>query len=144
MGKYRELITKAMEKGFAEESWAATDEFMSMLCKKYPELHDALMCTLESIAYKIPKEEAETIVRRMSPRGQYWSYNQAKDFAQSHGITGDWVNWYLVMNMAYNDYYDTAKAFSLQNDPEFYFCIAKDFIEDPDAKPLKVEKYFLD
>ena len=43
-----------------------------------------------------------------------------------------------------NDYYDTAKVFGLQNDAEFYLNLAKDFIEDPAAKPLKVEKYFLD
>ena len=27
--------------------------------------------------------------------------------------------------------------------PEFFFSLARDFIEDADAKPLKVEKYFL-
>ena len=48
------------------------------------------------------------------------------------------------MNMIYNDYCDTAKLYNLQNDPEFFFSLARDFIEDPDAKPLKVEKYFLD
>lgn len=31
MGKYRELVTKAMDKGFAAESWQVTDEFMDML-----------------------------------------------------------------------------------------------------------------
>ena len=62
---------------------------------------------------------------------------------KSHGIKGDWTNWYLVLNMHYNDYYDTAKAFDLQDDPEFFSSLARDFIEDADAKPLKVEKYFL-
>jgi hypothetical protein len=28
-------------------------------------------------------------------------------------------------------------------DPEFYFSIARDFINDADAKDFKVEKYFL-
>lgn len=143
MGKYRELVTKAMDKGFAEESWQVTDEFMDMLCKKYPALYDDIIDKLECLAYKIPKDEAENIVRRMSPRGQYWTFNQAKEFVQNHGVTHDWINWYLVLNMVYNDYYDTAKTFGLQNDPEFYFSLAKDFIDDPDAKPLKVEKYFL-
>lgn len=143
MGKYTELVNRAMDKGLSDDAWALMDEFVELLCKKYPDLYEHLMDKLEALAYKIPKDEAEDIVHQMSPRGQYWSYNQAKDFAQSHGITGNWCNWYLVLNMAYNDYYDTAKTFGLQNDPEFYFSIAKDFIEDPDAKPLKVEKYFL-
>ena len=143
MGKYRELVTKAVDKGFVEESWQVTDEFMDMLCKKYPALYDDIIDKLECLAYKIPKDEAENIVRRMIPKGQYWTFNQAKEFVQNHGITHDWVNWYLILNMVYNDYYDTAKTFGLQNDPEFYFSLAKDFIDDPDAKPLKVEKYFL-
>lgn len=143
MGKYRELVTKAVDKGFVEESWQVTDEFMDMLCKKYPALYDDIIDKLECLAYKIPKDEAENIVRRMTPKGQYWTFNQAKEFVQNHGVTHDWVNWYLVLNMVYNDYYDTAKTFGLQKDPEFYFSLAKDFIDDPDAKPLKVEKYFL-
>lgn len=143
MSKYRELVRKAMDKGFSEESWAIMDDFVDMLCKKYPELYDHVIDELECLAYRIPKDEAEDIVRHMSPRGQNWSYSQAKDFVESHGVQDNWVNWYLVLNMVYNDYYATAKVFGLQNDAEFYFNLAKDFIEDPDAKPLKVEKYFL-
>lgn len=143
MSKYRELVDKATAKGFPDEAWNVLDEFIDMLCKKYPDMYDDIIEKLECLAYRIPKDEAEDIVRRMSPRGQYWSFNQAKEFVQDHGVVDNWVNWYLVLNMAYNDYYDTAKAFGLQNDPEFYYNIAKDFIEDPDAKPLKVEKYFL-
>ena len=37
MSKYRELVRKAMDKGFSEESWAIMDDFVDMLCKKYPE-----------------------------------------------------------------------------------------------------------
>lgn len=143
MNTYRELVGRAMDKGFSEEYWDIMDDFISMLCKKYPDLYDTIMEKLECLAYRIPEDEAESIVRRMSPRGQHWSYNQVKDFVESHGIKGDWINWYLVLNMCYNDYYDTAKAFDLQNDPEFFFSLARDFIEDADAKPLKVEKYFL-
>lgn len=143
MGKYKELVDKITRKDLEEEALCIMSEFMDMLCKDYPDLYEDAMCKLEKLAYKISKDEAENIVGRMSPRGQYWSYNQAKEFVQSHGITDNWIDWYLVLNMAYNDYYNTAKTFGLQNDPEFYYNIARDFIEDPDAKPLKVEKYFL-
>ena len=39
---------------------------------------------------------------------------------------------------------NTAVMVGMQNDDEFYFSLACDFINDPDAKPFKVEKYFLD
>ncbi len=88
------------------------------------------------------EEEATKIVRHMEPKGQCWSYNQVKDYVTTQGITTNYVNWYLVMNMCYNDYYNTAKAYNLQNDTNFYFNLAKDFIFDPDAEPFKVERYF--
>lgn len=142
MGKYRELITKAIEKGHGEEAWDLADEVMEKIKRKWPDLYEDLMCDLECLAYKIPTEEAIQIVKAMRPKGQHWSMQQIKDYCRDKGIDKDIVNWYLVMNMCYNDYYDTAKTFGLQNDDEFYYSLAKDFIEDPDAKPLKVEKYF--
>ncbi len=144
MGRYRELITKAIDKGSEEEAWTLADEVMEKLHKKHPDMYEELMDDLECLAYKIPTEEAMQIVKAMRPKGQNWSMQQVKDLCREHGIDKDIVNWYLVLNMMYNDYYGTAKAFGLQGDEEFYFCLAKDFIEDPDAKPFKVEKYFLD
>lgn len=79
----------------------------------------------------------------MKPRGQMWSYEQIKKYIEGKGITDRYVDWYLVMNMCYNDYYNTAKMYGLQNEVDFYFHLAKDFIEDPDAEPHKVAKYFL-
>lgn len=144
MGKYRELVSKAMDKGFAEEAWAATDKIMAQLCKRYPEYYDALICELEKLAYRIPKEQAERIVRSMSPYGQRWSLEQVRNLLKSKGITENCVNWYLVMNMVYNDNMNTASMVGMQDDENFFFSLACDFINDPDAKPFKVEKYFLD
>ena len=107
-------------------------------------MYEEFICHLEKLAYRISKEKAEMIVKSMQPKGQYWNFQQVKEFAKEHGAIGDWIDWYLVMNMVYNDYCDTAKMYNLQNDPEFFFSLARDFIEDPDARPLKVEKYFLD
>lgn len=105
----------------------------------YAQLKEAL----EAKAYEISPEKAKEIVQRMKPMGQQWSWHQIKEYITSKGISEDCVEkWYLVMNMVYNDYYNTAKAFGHLNDVEFFYNLAKDFIEDPDAKPLKVEKYF--
>lgn len=105
----------------------------------YAQLKEAL----EAKAYEISPEKAKEIVQRMKPMGQQWSWHQIKEYITSKGISEDCVEkWYLVMNMVYNDYYNTAKTFGHLNDVEFFYNLAKDFIEDPDAKPLKVEKYF--
>jgi hypothetical protein len=144
MGRYCELMTKLIDKGVGDEVWTISEDMLNKLARKDPMMFDEYIDKLEHLAYRIPKEEAERIVRAMRPKGQYWSYTQVYDLVKSKGVTGDWVNWYLVMNMVYNDFCATAKHFGLQNDVEFFYHLAKDFIEDPDAKPMKVEKYFLD
>lgn len=144
MGRYCELMTKLLDKGVGDEVWTISEDMLNKLSRKDPMMFDEYISKLEHLAYRIPKDEAERIVRGMRPKGQYWSYTQVYDLVKSKGVTGDWVNWYLVMNMVYNDFCATAKHFGLQNDVEFFYHLAKDFIEDPDAKPMKVEKYFLD
>lgn len=144
MGRYCELMTKLLDKGVEDEVWTISEDMLNKLARKDPMLFEEYIDKLEHLAYRIPKDEAERIVRAMRPKGQYWSYTQVMDLVRSKGVTGDCVNWYLVMNMVYNDYCATAKHFGLQNDVEFFYHLAKDFIEDPDAKPMKVEKYFLD
>ena len=144
MGRYCELIMKAVDKGMGDEAWEIAEDAMSKISRKDPALYDHIVDQLEQLAYRIPKDEAERIVRAMRPKSQYWTYEQVMNLVKSKGVTGDWTNWYLVMNMVYNDFCATAKHFGLHNDVDFYYHLAKDFIEDPDAKPMKVEKYFLD
>lgn len=144
MGKYCELMTKLLDKGVEDEIWTISEDMLNKLSRKDPTLYSSYIDQLEQLAYRIPKEEAERIVRAMRPKGQYWTYTQIVDLVKPKGVTGDWTNWYLVMNMMYNDYCNTAKMYGLQNDVDFFYHLAKDFIEDPDAKPMKVEKYFLE
>lgn len=144
MGRYCDLMTKVLDKGVDDEVWTVSEDMLNKLSRKDPALYNEFIEQLEHLAYRIPKDEAEQIVRNMRPKGQYWTYSQVMDLVKSKGITGDWINWYLVMNMVYNDFCGTAKAYGMQNDTEFYYHLAKDFIEDPDAKPMKVEKYFMD
>lgn len=81
-------------------------------------------------------------MRSMSPYGQRWSLEQVRSLLKSKGITENCINWYLVMNMVYNDNMNTASMVGMQADENFFLSLACDFINDPDAKPLKVEKYF--
>lgn len=134
---------KAVDKGYGDEAWEIADIAMDRLEKADPEAYDEAMLGLEKLAYKINRDEAEKIVRNMRPKGQAWSYQQVVDAVKERGVTKDFCNWYLVMNMVYNDFMNTARAYGAQNDVDFFFSLAKDFIEDPDARPLKVEKYFL-
>lgn len=137
----KELIKAVHAKGEQEELMHVIGWWYE---KTDPALRKTVCEKLEKLAYKITLQDAEQIVRNMQPRGQYWSAKQIKEYLATKGEEEEYINYYLVMNMAYNDYYGTAKLFGLQNDPEFFYSIAKDFICDQDAKPFKVEKYFED
>lgn len=138
------MLKKIREKNIDPEKVDEIFESMLNTLKKVdPDAYMEYKMKLEKLMYTITKEDAERIVRNMKPKGQMWSYEQVKRFIESKGYEDDFVDWYLVMNMCYNDYYNTAKTYGLQNEDDFYYNLAKDFIEDPDASPIKVAKYFM-
>lgn len=140
--QHKELYKSAAEKDDGEKMCYAVAHMLDEIASTNPRVYERCKNFLEEVAYSIPKPQAEMIVRNMSPRGQKWSYAEIEDFIKSKGIEGKCVEYYLTMNMVYNDFYDTAVQYGHQKDPEFYFSLAKDFINDPDAKPYKVERYF--
>lgn len=98
---------------------------------------------LKAVAFHIDHKEAREIVAKMEPSGEHWNMDQIEKAIAEKGVHHDkLIYYYLVMNMAYNDYKKTAEKFDLDN-VDFYFCIARDFIEDPDAKEFKTELYFM-
>ena len=81
-------------------------------------------------------EDADGVV------GGKYSWHQAQQYALNMGITGKnrQMEFYWAMNAMYSDYQPAAKKFGIDK-PEFYACMAKLFLEDPDAVENKVEEY---
>lgn len=135
----KHLITKVHDK-------AGDEELMEILLWWYgmsdERTRQAVSDKMQHVAFQITPAEAEAHVKAMRPSGQHWTCKQIKEYLATKGITSHINDYYLVMNMAFNDYHRTAQAYGLQNDADFYFSIARDFIEDPDAKPYKIERYF--
>lgn len=107
-----------------------------------PQMYEKYVNEAEGILYNITDDDAMNIVRRMAPFGEHWNKTDIYNFVRGQGEE-PCVDWYLVMNMMYNDYYQTAKRFGLDT-PDFYYNLSRDFIRDADAKPYKVQKYFMD
>lgn len=104
----------------------------------------SILGELEDLACRISADEAERIVKAMHPYGEKWSMETITAFIVTKNVSKDeCIHYYLVMNMMYNDYRDTAQRHGLDN-ADFYFELSRDFIEDADAKPYKVERYFDD
>lgn len=138
--KISHLLDKIYDQNYQGDLKQVIEDLYCKLDSK----HQELLCdSLKAVAYQIPLEKARKIVQSMTPFSEKWSYEAVKDYLLTKGIPPNQnIHYYLAMNMAYNDYYKTAEAFGQKDNPEFYFSIARDFIEDPDAGKLKVEMYF--
>ena len=147
MSEFKELIDKISRKDSSPKQMEELTEIMDELFVELDDAHSALynkyILKFEDIACRISEDKAREIVKAMKPYGEKWSYTTVKDVALFNKVEDDFVKYYLAMNMAYNDFYDTAKYVNKENDESFFFHLAKNFINDVDAKPHKVEKYFM-
>lgn len=147
MEKYRELMDKVASRGEKFEDMVSfreiLDETMNRLSKNYPQMFHDFEERIEDLVYVIPLEKAQHIVKGMKPFGEHWTYEEVKGVLNDRGIYKHCIEYYLTMNMVYNDYYDVATNFGHQNDLEFYFELTNAFVNDVDGGKHKVEKYFM-
>ena len=84
------------------------------------------------------KAMAEEIVNNMRPYAEHWSFEETRNLQRQRGINDiDEVEFYIVINSAYNDYKDL-----FNEDLERYIRFTIDFIKDEDAKQDKVFLYY--
>ena len=81
---------------------------------------------------------AENIIKNMKPYGMHWTMAQTEDVRKSNNLSSIRpVDFWIVMNMTYNDYRDI-----FEDDLNMYVKYSKAFILDEDAKESKVFTYF--
>lgn len=88
-------------------------------------------------------EWVESMEDKDGVKGGAYTWHQAQQYGRNMGITGEerLAEFYAVMNAMQSDYWQVAKKFGVDK-PEFYACMAKAFIEDPDAVEDKVAMYY--
>lgn len=88
-------------------------------------------------------EWVESMEDASGVKGGAYTWHQAQQYGRNMGITGEerLVEFYAAMNAMQSDYWQVAKKFGVDK-PEFYACMAKAFIEDPDAVDDKVAMYY--
>lgn len=99
-----------------------------------------------SNAEGVTKEKAHEWVKEMKnsdgSKGEHWNMEQIKNLREKMGLSQiDPMEFYVAVNMMYSDYCAVAKKYNVDT-PEFYGHLAKAFIEDKDAGPGKIAKYF--
>lgn len=104
-----------------------------------PKLYEHIECELYESAYGkvISKDMAHEWVKSMQPVGMYWTIEETTDAMQSLGYVYDPIEYYVVANMIYNDYYNLVKE-----DEEFALKMAYMWLNDADSKDHKLYRYW--
>ncbi len=109
-----------------------------------PEHEHSSMGDTEAESCELTREKADRWVKSMEnadgSRGAYWTMEKTEEVRRQYGITEKPLDFWVTMNMMYSDYCKVTEKFGV-NTLEFYACMAKAFLEDPDAKPGKLARY---
>ena len=138
-----EYIEKIVDNGKIEDMQELSEllEDIMEIIKDYDkECYEDFEMKLYEMAYgnHLNKSMAQDIVNKMRPYGQRWSYEESRNLQEQRGIKDiDPIEFFVVMNSAYNDYKDI-----FSEDIEGYIRFTIDFIKDEDAKEGKVFAYF--
>lgn len=93
---------------------------------------------------KVDEHKAMEWTRKMKnpdgTSGPHFPPPVAEQLRAAHAPKCDKWEFMVALNMMYADYSEVAKKFSADK-PEFYVCMAKAFLEDPDAGEGKLAKY---
>ncbi len=128
-------LSKSSLEGVINSMLEDLDSEKSPLVNKYEDL----ICEM---LYYIDEDEAIEIVKHMKPFGEVYTIESVEDTLTKSGINyDDIIEYYLCMNMFYNDCktYPESKRLDIN---EFCLEMSKLFINDSDAPKYKVEKYF--
>ena len=138
-----EYIEKIVDNGKIEDMQTLSDmlEDTMEIIKDYDkECYKDFEMKLYKMAYgnHLNKTMAEEIVHKMRPYGEKFTFEETRNLQRQRGINDiDEVEFYIVINSAYNDYKDL-----FNEDLESYIRFTIDFIKDEDAKQDKVFIYY--
>ena len=115
---------------------------LHMLCEEDMEPEDRSAHASEHKA--LTKETALEWTGRMQNEdgttGPHWSMEQTEQARKQRGIDCDPLE-FVTMNMMYSDYCKAAEKVNA-NSVDFYAYMARAFLDDKDAQPDKLERYY--
>lgn len=124
-------------------------------CERLVTLHKALKCLegdVGTAAYvrcgtdeNLTKDQVVAWVGAMKnadgTHGGHWSMAETEAVRKQRGIECDPVMFYAAMNMMYSDYCKAAEKTGAGS-VDFYAYTAKAFLDDEDAEPNKLARYY--
>lgn len=136
------IIQTIVDNGNVEDMNSLSDileDTMEIIKEYNPKCFKKYELELYKMAYgnTLSRELADEIIYYMKPTGKRWSIEETSRLQDEYGINVRDVDFYIVMNSAYNDYHDI-----FGEDIESYIKFSLDFINDEDAKKDKVFLYY--
>lgn len=138
-----EIIEKIVDNGRIEDMETLSnilEDLMELIERYDPDCYKQYEMELYKMAYgnTFNKKMAEDIVSKMRPYGMRWNIQETEKIQEQYGINDiRKVDFFIVINSAYNDYRD---IFGEEIDGYIKFTL--DFIKDEDAKNDKVFIYY--
>lgn len=115
------------------------EELIYMTKEHHHDLYKKYKLELKEMAYGqvIDEETAVEWVKGMSPYHEHWTIEQTYEAMQNLNYNLDKIEFYVVANMMYNDYYNIVK-----DDVTLALKLAHDWLKDDDAKENKLYNYW--
>lgn len=138
-----ENIAKIIENGDTKAMEKLSEIFEDALCVVKDcdkELYEKYLMCIYKLAHGsvLTLEFAKDIISKMVPYGEHWTLEQTTAVKNQYGFMNiNDIDFWVVMNSAYNDYRDIFKE-----NIEIYAKWSYAFIKDEDADEGKVFKYF--
>lgn len=109
-------------------------EKFNILCKA--------MRNLGKMHHSFTEEDAKEWAKSMNPPAR-WTMEQTTAVMNQHGYHHKPCEFWIIMNMLFSDYGKTMVKNSMDK-PEVWAAMAHDFLEDDDAVPDKLGRYWRD
>lgn len=74
--------------------------------------------------------------------GPHWTMEQAEIVKNQCGIKCDPIEFFVAMNLIYSDYSEVFKKYGVRDKIYLYADMAEAFLDDPDAQPGKLARYY--
>lgn len=116
------------------------DMSLDTMKESRPDFYEHLESLLyESVYGKVISEEmAEKWVSEMLPYRIHWTREQTNSVMKQYASNMNPIEWYVVLNMMYNDYRDVLGT----EDVDVYAKLSKAWLNDIDAKKDKLYCYY--
>lgn len=137
--KYIDKIVENNKKEDMEKLSTMLSEIIYKTKEAHPDMYSHYKMCLYETAYgkKLNKDMAEEWVMNMRPAGQHWTMAEAEEVIKAKNLKATAIDYYVVINMMYNDYYKLVK-----DNEELALELAEQWLDDEDAKENKLFEYW--